>query len=104
MVTTADVRAWAGISLTSITEEQLQQVLDAETQLQALYCTVPPDDGARPPALVQALYRRCAREVSARSLPLGYLSDTSEYGPVKLASYDAEIERLEGPYRKVPVA
>lgn len=100
----ADVRAWAGVSPTSITDAQLQQVLDAETALQAARCTVPAGEAPLPAALVQALYRRCAREVAARSLPLGYLSDTNEYGPVRLASYDAEIERLEGPFIAIAVA
>ena len=102
-----EVRAWAGISPTSITDAQLQQVLDAETALQAACCIFPADPwgtNPTPAALVQALYRRCARQVSARSLPLGYLNDIAEYGPVKLSSYDAEIERLEAPYRIVAIA
>lgn len=101
--TVDDVRKWATISATSITDEQLQQVLDAERSLQGACCLIPPDDQL-PPALVQALYRRCARQVSARSLPLGYLNDVAEFGPVKLSSYDAEIERLEAPYRIVAIA
>lgn len=100
----ADVRAWANISPGSITDEQLQQVLDAEAALQAARCTVPDGDEPLPAELIQALYRRCAREVSTRSLPLGFLSDTSEFGPVRLPSYDAEIERLEGPHIVIAVA
>ena len=106
-ITVDAVRAWAGISPTSITDAQLQQVIDAESALQAACCRVPVDPwGAnpQPAALVQALYRRCARQVSARSLPLGYLNDVAEFGPVKLSSYDAEIERLEAPYRIVAIA
>ena len=98
-----DVRKWAGVSLTSITDDQLQQVLDSELSLQAACCRIPPDD-TRPAALDQAIYRRCARQVAARSLPLGYLNDVAEFGPVKLSSYDAEVERLEAPYRVVAIA
>ena len=106
-ITVDAVRAWAGISPTSITDEQLQQVLDAETALQSACCLIPADPwGSKPmpAALTQALYRRCARQVSARSLPLGYLNDVAEFGPVKLSTYDAEIERLEAPYRIVAIA
>ena len=39
------------------------------------------------------------RELAARNVPLGILNDQSEFGPTRLPQYDAEINRLEGPYR-----
>lgn len=106
-VTVADVRAWAGVSPGSITDEQLQQVLDAEAAIQQRRC--PPgatwDEATGfPDALKQALYRRVARECAARGLPLGVLSDISEMGPMQLPQYDQEISRLESYYRKFGIA
>jgi hypothetical protein len=37
-------------------------------------------------------------------LPLGLSSETGEYAPVRMPSWDVEIERLEAPYRIVAVA
>lgn len=95
---TQAVRDWIQVPVTVMQDPQLQQVIDAETLLQARACTV----GAElTPDLVQAIYRRVAREVAARGVPLGILGADSEFGPTRLSSFDAEISRLEGPYRKV---
>lgn len=97
-----DVRDWATVSAQSLTDDQIQQILDAETALQAAVCTVPE---TYPAALAQALLRRCAREIGARQLPLGLTADTSgEYSPVRLPNWDSEIERLEAPFRVIAVA
>jgi len=96
------VRSWASVTAQSLSDEQLQQIVDAETALQAACCTYSDD---YPAALAQALLRRCAREISARQLPVGLSADTSgEYAPVRLPSFDVEIERLEAPYRVIAVA
>lgn len=60
-------------------------------------------EGEWPAALVQALLRRVQRSVAAKSLPLGYLGDTSE-APARLLNYDAVIGELEGPWARVVVA
>lgn len=100
--TVATVRAWSNVSDQSLTEAQLQQLLDAELALQAASCLVPE---AYPDALAQAVLRRCGRAIGARQLPLGLSADTAgEYPPVRLPQWDAEIERLEGPYRVVVIA
>lgn len=102
----AELRAWVQVPATVLSDAQLQQVLDAETILQARACTVPrdPDTGAAldlTPDLVQAVYRRVAREVAARGVPLGMLGADSEYGPSRLSRWDAEIDRLEAPNRRL---
>ena len=98
----AAVRLWASVTAQSLTDEQLQQILLAELDLQA-QCCVKVD--VYPSALAQALLRRCARDISARQLPVGLSADTSgEYAPVRLPSFDVEIERLEAPYRVIAVA
>jgi hypothetical protein len=91
------VRRWTGVSASSITDEELQVVVDAEVFGQAQVCRVDPYT----PTLYQAVLRRCARELAARGLPLGLTSGESEYGPARLSTFDAEVERLEGPLRIV---
>jgi hypothetical protein len=92
-----DVRAWIGVPETVISDEQLQVVIDAEEAVQAKLCRVVP--WVWP--LTQALYRRVGREVAAMSLPLGTIGADSETGVANLPTYDAEIQRLERPYRLV---
>jgi len=97
-VSLSEARAWISVPATSIDDAQLQGVLDAETYAQARACRV---DAMYPqPNLEQALMRRVGRTVAARGIPLGMLGD-AEYGPTRLPSFDAEIERLEGPDRLV---
>lgn len=95
--TVEQVREWTGVSASSITDVALQVVVDAEVYGQAQLCRVDPYT----PNLYQAMLRRCARELAARGLPLGLMSGESEYGPARIPSFDAEIERLEGPSRIV---
>lgn len=89
------VRKWTAVSGNSITDEELQIVIDAEVVGQAEVCRVEVYNAA----LYQAVLRRCARELAARGVPLGMTSGESEYGPARLATFDAEVERLEGPFR-----
>jgi hypothetical protein len=96
------VRAWSSVSTASLTDDQVQAVIDTEAALQAACCLVPAD---YPTPLAQAMLRRCSREIAARGLPLGLAGDTGgDYAPVRLPSFDVEIERLEAPYRIVAVA
>ena len=100
--TVPDIRAWCEIG-SVVTDAQISAVLAAETELQAARL-VPLDGypGTTPASLAQALMRRCARQLAARGVPLG-VTGADEYGPVALPSYDAEIERLEAPWRAIPV-
>jgi hypothetical protein len=101
------VRAWVGVPSTAVSDEDLQQILDAEQAIQARTCRLPEDTvedpGTYPAALARALLRRCQRQVAVRNLPLGALGlEGTEYGPMTLPSWDAEISRLEASYR-IPV-
>lgn len=89
----AAMRAWCQCSDTAVTNEQLQQVIDAEAVNQVKACRIT-DPADRDADLVQALFRRVARVLAARGIPLGITS--GEQGPQRLASWDAEISRLEG--------
>lgn len=100
----AAVRSWASVTAQSLSDDQIQQIIDAELALQGA-CTVYVSADDYPAALAQALLRRCSRQISSRQLPLGLSADTGgEYAPVRLPNYDAEIERLEGPYRLIGIA
>lgn len=94
------VRDWTGVSVSSISDDALTRVLDAEVTSQARVCRVCPQYA---PDLYQAILRRCARELAARGVPLGFTSGEAEYGPARLATFDAEVERLEGPARIVVI-
>jgi hypothetical protein len=99
----AALREWIGIPATIVDDPALQQVVDAELVIQATKCRLPTDETGAPlplpPDLVQALYRRVAREIAARDLPLGMLGAETDFGPARLSRFDAEIERLEGSRR-----
>lgn len=105
--TVIEIRAWLKVSTAAISDVELQDILDAEAQLQAEACRVPdtwPDDpDTFPPLLRLALYRRCGRSVAARGVPLG-LTAGDEYGPTRLPQLDPEIERLERRLRKFVAA
>jgi hypothetical protein len=100
--TLEEIRSWVGVSATVVSDEQLQQVTDAELDLQAARCLLPTD---YPASLAQALYRRIARELAARGVPLGLLSADGEYGGVaRMPGLDVEVNRLEAPYRITAIA
>jgi hypothetical protein len=113
--TVDEVRAWIGAHPDEITDAQLAVILQSEIEIQAAYCVfipaiVPNDEIPTP--MYQALLRRCAREVAARGVPLGSLPAPqtgvgAEYGVAGvriLPRYDAEIDRLEAPYRVAGIA
>ena len=106
------IRHWLQVSATMVDDEELARVSWAEVRGQINACRVPmispaddpvdvpePDYDAWPSDLVQALLRRVGRQLAARGIPLGLVGE-GEYGPARLPSFDAEIERLEGPLRR----
>lgn len=99
--TPAQVRAWANVTAQSLSDDQLNMIIGAEVDLQDATCAW---GGEYPAPLAQALLRRCAREIGGRQLPLGLTADQgAESQPVRLPSYDVEIERLEAPYRVIAI-
>jgi hypothetical protein len=90
------VRAWLSLPTSSITDPQLELLLEVEEAAQAALCTIDPWS----PPLTQALYRRCGRAVAATGAPLGIV-DGGEYGTATVPRWDAEIERYEAPFRKM---
>jgi hypothetical protein len=82
--------------------EQIDGAFAAEKAAQSAVCTVPADDADWPEDLAEALMRRVAHNLALRALPLGVQASLSEGGvaQTRVGGTDAEVRRLEGPYRK----
>jgi hypothetical protein len=104
--TVDDVRAWLNVSASAVPDDDLSEILVGELTIQTRLLRIPPDpdpetdeEATYPEALARALLRRCQRNVAARSVPLGAFGlEGSEFGPVTLPAWDAEISRLEASY------
>lgn len=106
-----EVRAYLDLPEAALSEDELSRMWESARSQQANVCRaivdaegVPLTDAAWPATLVQALLRRVQRMTATRNLPLGYASPDGQFGPARLLNYDAIVEELEGPYRKVVVA
>jgi hypothetical protein len=96
-----DVSNYLG-STTSATALDIIDAMEAELAAQRRVCRVP---SPFPADLYQALKRRVARNLAARTVPIASFTAfeggaTSQRVPAK----DAEVARLEAPFRKLPVA
>lgn len=86
---------------TSYTDAQVDDALAAERAAQAMACRIP---AAYPADLGEALCRRVARNLAARSVPVASFSAFDGGGTVtRVPQRDAEVARLEGPYRRLVV-
>lgn len=100
----ATVRAWLDLPAEQLSDVDLSRLWESARTAQINACQLDGiTDEDYPAALVLALLRRVSRSLAAEDLPLGYLGD-GEFGPSRLLNYDAVIEELEGPWRKVVVA
>jgi hypothetical protein len=96
MPTLADVRTYLGD--TSVSTGEIQNALDAEAAAQRARCSVPPVYSAD---LAEALKRRVARNLAARAVPVASFSSFEGGGTItRVPMLDAEIVRLEAPYRR----
>lgn len=94
-VPVSDVRDYLGS--TSATDAEILDALTAEQYAQAARCRVDPFT----PDLLQALKRRVARNLAARAVPVAtFTSFEGGATSARVPHLDAEIARLEGPYRK----
>lgn len=95
-VTLADVKSYLGE--VSVDDTELANVLAAEQAAQAARRKINPYT----PDLREALLRRCARNLAARSVPVvSYTSFDGGATTTRVPAMDAEIARLEGPYPKL---
>lgn len=85
----------------SESDPEIQAALDAEYAAQARRCRIDP----YPPDLAEALKRRVARNLAARRVPLATYTAFDGGGgtSTRVPTNDAEISRLERPYRRMAV-
>lgn len=107
--TLAEVRTRLSLTEARISTEELTDVLAAEVQLQAQVCRIPvdptdPPADAFPAPLRGAIFRRIARALAMKGIPLAVLQGDAETGTTYLPSNDPEVRRLERPYRIEVVA
>jgi hypothetical protein len=86
----------------SPTDAALTRALKAEAGDQANRCRIPADPAPYPDPLLEALCRRVAHNIGVQALPLGAQQVVTTPGAAGAAvgGTDAEVIRLEGPYRK----
>jgi hypothetical protein len=94
-----DLKAYLGPTAAKYSDAVLTGVITTESAAQASKVNYPPSPA---PELAEALMRRCQRNLALRALPIGLTdvqgdADTRSYVPGR----DPEIQRLEGPYRKL---
>lgn len=107
--TLAEIRARLKLTEDRIPDDELGDVLAAEIALQAKVCRIPvdptdPPSDAFPAPLRTALFRRVARALALKGIPLAVLQGDAETGTTYLPSNDPEVRRMERPYRIEVVA
>lgn len=100
MITVAEVLAYLDSVGSSWPEADVQDAFDVEVAAQANRCRI---DDPYPPDLGQAVMRRVQANLARRLLPLGVQVGDADSTPVRPSMLDAEVRRLEGPYRKLPM-
>lgn len=92
----------------SWTPAQIEAAIAAEVAAQAAVVRFPADPPAPaeplpyPADLLEALCRRVAHNLALRALPLGVSVDLTEsaVATTRVGGTDAEVRRLEAPYRR----
>jgi len=93
------VKAYLGT--TSFSDSEITDAMNAEAAAQLARCRIPP---SYPADLAQALKRRVQCNLARRQLPLGMLpGDGAGAQASTVPGNDAEVRRLESPYRRVTV-
>jgi hypothetical protein len=103
--TTDEVRAWIGLTTAQVSDDDLSAILAAELAIQARLLAIPGDEAGTvyPEPLARAVMRRVQCHLARKNLPLGMVGgDATEWSPVSLQTWDAEVQRLESSY-VVPV-
>lgn len=98
------VKAYLGTANT-YTDAQLQSALDAETAAQGKVCKLPDPTADYPADLAEALMRRVHHNLALRALPLGIQTSISDMSVAtnQVGGTDAEVRRLERPFRRLVV-
>jgi hypothetical protein len=98
----AAVKAYLG-DTHSWDDSAVEEARLAEIAAQSRACRIPVEEGAYPADLDEALCRRVAHNLALRNLPLGIQANVSDMSvaTTRVGGMDAEVRRLEGPWRKV---
>ena len=97
-----------GVPVESLNAPDFADIFWGERRDQLNRCRFTVDDSGKPiytGALREALFRRCAHALALQALPLGVQASISD-GAVAtnyVGGTDAEVKRLEAPYRKLTV-
>lgn len=97
------VRLYLGENAGSWQDPEISAALAAEIGDQAARCRIPTAaDGGIPDALAEAILRRVAHNLAVRALPLGVQATITDMAvaTTNVGGLDAEVRRLEAPYRK----
>lgn len=97
MPTIADLDDYLGTH--SHTDDDLQEVLDAEASAQRDVCRVP---AAYPDALRSALLRRSQFHLAMKRVTLGVIPGDADRDALR-PGFDSEVRRFEKPYRRLTV-
>ena len=111
----AAVKAYLDLADGLADDAEISSALAAETAAQAAVCTIPvvPVDPDDPDAgdvyaddIAEALFRRVAHNLALRGLPLGVQASLADgyVATNRVGGTDAEVRRLEAPYRKLVIA
>jgi len=100
-----DAQSYLGFAESAWGAADIASALAAEQAAQAQVCLVPAED-EWPADLLEALYRRVAHNLAVRRNPNGVEFAESEFGStlLRVGGNDAEVNRLEAPYRVIAVA
>lgn len=98
------IREYLGTEV-SWTDAAITDAVAAESAAQAAVCRLP-DTTDYPADLMEALCRRVAHNLAVRALPLGVQATITDAAALNtyVGGTDAEVRRLEAPYRKLVVA
>ena len=88
-----EVKAFLRLT-TSDDDAAIQEIIDAVTARQTALVRDLSDETTWPEELRQAFYRRVARTLNARSMPLGIVA-AGDFGTQTLPRFDSEIREYE---------
>lgn len=100
MPTVNDLVLYLGQNTGTWSTADLQRTLDAERAAQRAKCG---ERAAYPADLREALFRRCARNLAMRRLPLAVNMGDADGGSLVIPGRDPEVRRLEAPYRRLVI-
>jgi hypothetical protein len=95
------IRDYLGTEV-SWSDAAISDAVAAESAAQAAVCRIPDD---YPSDLMEALCRRVAHNLAVRALPLGVQATITDAAALNtyVGGTDAEVRRLEAPYRKLVI-